>query len=867
MAEDRELTLVFRVKNTAAIRAVRTLYKAVRSIGGAPLRAIRSLSRTFLNLRSVIAASAITLMFVNATKAALTFERAMAEVSTLVNTQQVEMANLENAVLGLSEAYGQEAAVSARALYNVISAGFFDVAEATHMLDASNKLAVAGVTDVNTAFLALNAIIQPYAMGVGRSSDAMDLLFTTIRQGKTTLPELSHSLSQVTPTAEKANISIEELLASISSITAVTGAQTTDVATQMRALSKSILKGTEGAERLKKAFGLDVDFNPVTIRESGLLNAIQQVTEAINTLPEAERAQALFELLGARAESYAAFQSLATVGMPKFIEDLDAMANRSGVAGEAFTKMMNSVGMSFDQTRRKFFTLRYEIGRALIDTLSTEVLPGLQDFLTKSSQFIRAHREEVSAVFAALIPGSETVKKVINIATGAIRLTIDVIQKVVNGLKIIWTWGKIAFEALKYYGIIAINWIVQQWNILIQTIRVSLYSAFVETFNTIINVLDATNVGILERMALGLVGVRDNVRDMRHAAMAELEIWKDETRAGALDLLPFTWWDRAEAKALLTMAWMEWKSLADRLVKDQPLFEGVLGQLEKPIEDIIAKWQAFKPVAIEMPTLPEMEQTQPKIAPTPEDNALLSENLNYWQRLYSILESIGVQSPKIFSAVKDGVRSWTDEMLNLAQRGFTAVQEGLNAMANISTDMFMSMIEGSKNAKEAIKDFATNVLRYLVRMALQFIITIALAAALRALLGDVSAPAQVATNVGAVVGALGGIAAGTTNKPETETTMDRGGIIRGPARVRVGNIDELFMPLDRRNLSTPSRNIIAGPGDEYNISVVINEAQDADDIRRYITSSEFTRHIKGQMIANMSRDRDVRQVLNRTVIR
>src|SRR5688572_10760890 len=92
------------------------------------------------------------------------YERALAQVTTLTNENVTSTAMLDREMKRLAATYGGPAKDQAKALYETISAGIEDAADATKILDTANKLAIGGVTDVKTAVDGLTSVINAYGL-------------------------------------------------------------------------------------------------------------------------------------------------------------------------------------------------------------------------------------------------------------------------------------------------------------------------------------------------------------------------------------------------------------------------------------------------------------------------------------------------------------------------------------------------------------------------------------------------------------------------------------------------------------------------------------------------------------------------------
>ena len=172
----------------------------LRDLEGQATRTERSavaMGRTFSRVGTLIGAALAAAFSV---RSIIAFQDAVAEVSTLVDTTTFDMKGLTNAALDQAAAFGNVQG-QVKAYYQIISAGASDLETATGILEAANKLAVGGVTDIATAADGLTSVLNAYGNKVAGATAVSDALFTAMKAGKTTIGELSSSLGQVAPLA------------------------------------------------------------------------------------------------------------------------------------------------------------------------------------------------------------------------------------------------------------------------------------------------------------------------------------------------------------------------------------------------------------------------------------------------------------------------------------------------------------------------------------------------------------------------------------------------------------------------------------------------------------------------------------------
>ena len=128
--------------------------------------------------------SALGAAFSGTIGSSIELQASVAEVTTLLNNQIGIQEQLESQVLSLQRLYGGDQAVIAKGFYDAISSGAVDASDAVELLNVANKLAVGGVTDVNTAVNGLTTIINSYGLSAKDSLQISDTLFSAMKTGE-----------------------------------------------------------------------------------------------------------------------------------------------------------------------------------------------------------------------------------------------------------------------------------------------------------------------------------------------------------------------------------------------------------------------------------------------------------------------------------------------------------------------------------------------------------------------------------------------------------------------------------------------------------------------------------------------------------
>lgn len=310
----------------------------------------------------------VTRVLSGAAKASSAFQSKLAEISTLDFSGDI--GELRNEIEQLSLQYGGDVTTNAAAAYGIISAGASDSAEAVSLLTAANKLAIGGVTDVSVAADGLTSIIGAYGDAAGGAANITDALFIAMRGGKTTIPELSSSIGDVSGLAKSAGVGLDEMLSAVAALTRSSGS-TAKAVTQLRGVISGIIKPT--AEARQEAERLGIDFDTAAIRSQGFAGWLEEVRQKTGGSEAA-----LGKLFGNIEGLNGALQLTGEAGTT-FNSILDDMANKAGATEEAVEKVMDSP----EQRAARFQQAMKGVQRSLGDAVTalSPVFEGLGGLL------------------------------------------------------------------------------------------------------------------------------------------------------------------------------------------------------------------------------------------------------------------------------------------------------------------------------------------------------------------------------------------------------------------------------------------------------------------------------------------------------
>lgn len=366
-------------------------------------------------------------VFMAVTNSAATFEKGMTEVSTLVDTTQINMKKLGQQTIALSKKFGLPAVEEASALYQVLSAGVGDASESMQVLEVANKIAIGGVTDVTTAVDGLTTILNAWKLKASDAENVADTLFTTMKLGKTTIPELSSFIFQAAPLASQLGVSLEELGAAIVTMTKQ-GTKTPIAMTQIRNALVAMLRPTDDLNKIWKKFGFTSGAS--AIKAMGLQKALQAI------VTEAKGDEGILTKLLGSQEAVQATLQLTGSNTKVFNQTMDEMKKKSGATSEAVSKMQNTHDNRIARMKASLEALKITIGNRLLVAMSP-LIKKVSEFINKADIWLKKHPK-----ITKVIAGSIGVVTVLGVALGAVAAVMGVITLI--SVPVLVAFAKIA---------------------------------------------------------------------------------------------------------------------------------------------------------------------------------------------------------------------------------------------------------------------------------------------------------------------------------------------------------------------------------------------------------------------------------------
>ena len=294
------------------------------------------------------------------------YEKGILEVSTLIPSIGIKhLERLSSELDKFAGDYVRTLADTTNAAYQAISAQV-PPNNLIDFLSVSADAARGGVTSLTVAVDGLTSAVNAYGTDVLSAQQASDIMFTTVRLGKTIFPQLANEIGKVTPIAASLGVSFEEISAGIAAMT-IQGINTAYSATYLRRLLDELADPTRqlGGEFYKIANESFVDF----IARGNTLN------DALNLIAQESKktGREVATFAGTMQAAQAILLLTSTEGSTKFNAALRQMNDSMGATEEAASKMEQGLSYSLEQASVAFERLQNTLGEKFSGPLSGSV--------------------------------------------------------------------------------------------------------------------------------------------------------------------------------------------------------------------------------------------------------------------------------------------------------------------------------------------------------------------------------------------------------------------------------------------------------------------------------------------------------------
>lgn len=296
------------------------------------------------------------------------FGGAMAAANTMAGKSGEDFAKLKDQVAELSHEVPIARDKLANGLYQVVSNGVPENNWIT-FLSKSARASVAGIADLEETVKVTSTIIKNYGLDWEAAGSIQDKIQLTAKNGVTSFEQLAQALPRVTSQAATLGVSVDELMATFSTLTGVSG-NTAEVSTQLAAIFTALIKPSSEAAEMAQQMG--IQFDAAAIKAAGGMEQfLQQLGKSVQEYSKSSGVleQEVYGKLFGSAESLRALTPLMGNLSDKFSENVSDMKDSAGTIDNAFDTVAHTGSSTLQMLNNKLGeysdTLQKSIGNVL----------------------------------------------------------------------------------------------------------------------------------------------------------------------------------------------------------------------------------------------------------------------------------------------------------------------------------------------------------------------------------------------------------------------------------------------------------------------------------------------------------------------
>jgi TP901 family phage tail tape measure protein len=314
-----------------------------------------------------VGAVAVAAIGVAAVKSAAEFQHSMQQISTQAGASKSEVNKLSGAVLDLSRKSTFSPNDLANALFHIESAGQHG-AKAMKTLNAAQKLATVGQSDLESTTYALVSAIETGIKGTGNLDKTIGTLNATVGHGDLRMEDLTSALSTgILPSAKAAGLSLHDVGAALDVMTA-RGVPAQQAATRLRMTFSLLGAQTDKAKAALETIGIKQGQLGEMMQHKGLVPSVQLLADHLKEAGDkAQQFQLINDAFGGGRTSSGILTLIQNVG------DLKTRYDEVGkTAGDFNEKLKEARADPINQLHNALANVD-----AMLITLGTDAAPAL----------------------------------------------------------------------------------------------------------------------------------------------------------------------------------------------------------------------------------------------------------------------------------------------------------------------------------------------------------------------------------------------------------------------------------------------------------------------------------------------------------
>ena len=289
-------------------------------------------------------------------KMAADFEKQMANVSTLIDTNVENFSAMKEEVLDIAKRTPVALDGLTSALYDIRSAGISADMQ-FKVLEKSAQLGMTGLGSTSEAVDLVTSSLNAFQLKGEKAEKVYDTIFKTVKFGKTTISGIAQGFGSVAGTVAAAGIELDDYLAAVAALT-TTGQPAAQAHHQLKAAIAGMTRESDDAKKVFQQLGVH-SFKELIQKSGGMVNAFNAIAEKVKG-----NDSAILSLFGSTM-AFNAVVGLTTKQSQAYVDTLESMRNGASLIDEGYQKQLNTEHAQMQRLKNLTQTVAIELGEAL----------------------------------------------------------------------------------------------------------------------------------------------------------------------------------------------------------------------------------------------------------------------------------------------------------------------------------------------------------------------------------------------------------------------------------------------------------------------------------------------------------------------
>ncbi len=291
----------------------------------------------------------------------MAFEQSWVKINVIMRdspTEKVE--EIRQGIFGMSAALGTATELT-EGLYQTLSSGITDTAEAMQFIQEAAMAAKGGFTSTFTAVNAGTSVLQAYGLEAEKATEVFDVMAKTVDLGKITFEQMASSLGNVVPIAASLGVNFKTMSAAIATLT-LQGLPAAQAITAVRGMLTTILKPSQESVRIAQEIG--VAWNEAGLKAQGFVGLLKSLQDS-----GAKRSQ-IAQMVGDIEAINGVMALTSKTGLATMVNSVKGLDDAIGASRKSMEVYAQSFAGQWDTLKNSLVNFSISVGEIAVPAIN-----------------------------------------------------------------------------------------------------------------------------------------------------------------------------------------------------------------------------------------------------------------------------------------------------------------------------------------------------------------------------------------------------------------------------------------------------------------------------------------------------------------